>query len=196
MPDDLQVADEFLIDPTCGPIEHAPMRISDALARTINTAEEREVPMVFAYVDENRAIRQSFRGSIHVHGPLELAFWNRDPKGGFVRALAAGYKFVCATFRERDTPRVLQFHGRARLIEDEEEARRIWNESPELERTLTHGMNGVGVVIDLDRVQGLDQPVQGGAWQPLAMARASRAAAPRGSHPPSSPAPEQRNVSR
>lgn len=171
MSENPRVLDEFVIDPTLVSTEAAPIRISDALARTINMAEEREVPMVFAYIDENDTIRQTFRGSIHVHGPQQLAFWNRDPKGGFIRALSAGHVTCCTTYRERDTPRVLQFHGRARVVKDQEEATRVWRESPELERKLTHGRNGVAVVIELDRVQGVDQSPQTGAWEPFVMTR-------------------------
>lgn len=171
MSDEVRVLDEFLIDPTLTPIELAPIRISDAMARTIDTAEEREIPMVFAYIDEKNTIKQTFRGSIHVHGAQQLAFWNRDPKGGFIRALGAGHEFVCMTYRERDTPRLLQFHGRARVVEDQDEATRVWSESPELERKLTHGRNGVAVVVELDRVQGIDQSPETGAWEPFAMMR-------------------------
>lgn len=166
--------DEFLIDPTVSPneVDRAPLRFSEALARTINTSEDRELPMVFAYIDESSGIRQTFRGSIHVHGEQQLAFWNRDPKGGFIRALAAGRDSVCMTYREHDTPRLLQFHGRAHLVEDENERMRVWGGSPELERNLAHGRNGVAVVIDLDRVQGIDQAEETGAWRPFIMRRA------------------------
>lgn len=172
MSDDSRVLDEFLVDPALVPIEPSPIRISEALIRIIDTAEERELPMVFAYIDENKGIRQTFRGSIHVHGEQQLAFWNRDPKGGFIRALAAGHDSVSMTYRERDTPRLLQFYGRARLVEDEDEKTRVWGGSPELERNLVHGRNGVAVVIDLDRVQGIDQTKETGAWRPFVMRRA------------------------
>ena len=142
------------------------------MAHTINSAEERELPMVFAYIDENGGIRQTFRGSIHVHGDQALAFWNRDPKGGFIRALKAGREFVCTTYREPDCPRLLQFHGRARLVEDQSEAERVWKESPELERQLTHGRNGVAVVIELDRIEGIEKSPDTGRWEPFVMARA------------------------
>lgn len=172
MSDDLRVLDRFLTDPNLADVEPTPIRFSDSLARTVNTAEEREVPMVFAYIDEGKAIRQTFRGSIHVHGPQQLAFWNRDPNGGFIRALKAGHDAVSTTYRERDTPRVLHFRGRARVVEDPDEATRVWSESPELERKLTHGKNGVAVIIDLDSVHGVDQATENDAWKPFVMTRA------------------------
>ncbi len=172
MSDNLRVVDEFLIDPTLASVEPTPIQISDSMTRTINTAEEREVPMVFAYIDEQGGIKQTFRGSIHVHGPQQLSFWNRDPNGGLIRALAAGYENVCTTYRERDTPRLLQFHGRARVVEDKDEAKRVWQESPELERNLAHGKNGVAVIIELDRVQGIERSAQTDQWEPFAMKRA------------------------
>lgn len=165
---DLYLQSEFQTHPESGP---KPLRLAGEMAHVINSAEERELPMVFAYVDEDGGLRQSFRGSIHVHGDQALAFWNRDPNGGFIRALKCGYSQVCATYREHDTPRVLQFHGRARLVEGEDEAQRVWNESPELERQLTHGRNGVAVVIELDQVRGVDL-VNLGEWEPFTMARA------------------------
>lgn len=171
MSDEMHMLDEFTIDPALAP-ERMPIRISDAMARVIDTAEEREVPMVFAYIDEKNAIRQTFRGSIHVHGARQLAFWNRDPAGGFIRALEAGNNAVCTTYREPGTPRTLQFHGRAHVVQDPAEAERVWRESPELERTLTHGRNGVAVIIELDRVQGVDQRSESGAWEPFLMTRA------------------------
>lgn len=171
MPDDSRIVDKFLVDPVLVPIAPSPIRISAALARTIDTAEERELPMVFAYIDENGGIRQTFRGSIHVHGEHQLAFWNRDPKGGFIRALSAGHDSVSMTYRERETPRMLQFYGQARVVEDQDERTRIWSGSPELERNLAHGRNGVGVIIELNRVQGIDLNEGTGEWKPFVMRR-------------------------
>lgn len=172
MTDNAGQADIPLAELSHSAADPAPLEISEQMAHTINTAEDRELPMVFAYIDEQGAIKQTFRGSIHVHGPRQLAFWNRDANGGFIRALKAGYDAVCTTYREPDTPRILQFHGRARLVEDEDEAKRVWDESPELERTLTHGRKGVAIVIELDRVQGVDRSSETGEWEPFAMASA------------------------
>jgi hypothetical protein len=171
MPENPRALEEFLNDPSLPSVEPSPIRFSEAMTDIIDTAEEREVPMVFAYIDESNAIRQTFRGSIHVHGEQQLAFWNRDPKGGLIRALAAGNDAVCATYRERDTPRLLQFHGHARVEEDPDERTRVYGQSPELERNLAHGRNGVAVVIELDRIQGVDQPPGTGAWEAFAMSR-------------------------
>lgn len=172
MSDDLHFLYEFLVDPAVSSSQPEPIHISETMAGFIDSAEEREIPMVFAYLDEKNALRQTFRGSIHVHGAQQLAFWNRDPKGGFIRALSAGHDCVCATYREPDTPRLVHFHGRARLVEDKNEAARVWQESPELERQLMHGRNGVAVVIDLDRMEGIDQSKETGAWEPFIMSRA------------------------
>ena len=148
-----------------------PLRIAGEMAEAINTAEEREIPMVFAYLDQSGTLRQSYRGSIHVHEQSQLAFWNRDPNGGFIKALKAGKTHVCTTYRETDSPRVLHFAGRARVIEDEDEAKRVWSESPELERKLTHGQNGVAVLIELESVRGIDRLSETGEWAPFVMLR-------------------------
>ena len=148
------------------------IRLQGKIAEAINSAEEREIPMVFAYLDVAGTLRQSYRGSIHVHQEDQLAFWNRDPNGGLIKALKAGRTNVCTTYRETDSPCVVQFSGRARVIEDEAEAKRVWSESPELERQLTHGRNGVAVLIELDRVRGVRRNESTGEWEPFLMARA------------------------
>jgi hypothetical protein len=49
-----------------------------------------------------------------------------------------------------------QFQRRARLVEDADEARGVYDESPEVERGRDPERLGRAIVIDLDRVRGRD----------------------------------------
>jgi hypothetical protein len=50
---------------------------------------------------------------------------------------------------------MLHFYGRARIVTDEAERRRIWDAMPEPERKVDPDYKGAAVVVALDRVEGV-----------------------------------------
>ena len=57
-------------------------------------------------------------------------------------------------YRSATTP-VLQFHGRARVADNEPERSRVYDSAPDRERAADPERKGVAVIIDLDRVEGV-----------------------------------------
>ena len=53
----------------------------------LDTALERGRQVALAYVDENGDPVVSFRGSVHVHSPQQLAIWVRKPDSGLTRSI-------------------------------------------------------------------------------------------------------------
>jgi hypothetical protein len=95
----------------------------------------------------------SFRGSVQVYSDDQLGLWARNAEGGTLDAIRANPS-VALVYRSATTP-VLQFHGRARIVEDEQERSRVFESAPERERAADPERKGAAVIIDLDRVEGV-----------------------------------------
>src|SRR5258708_28010029 len=91
--------------------------LTDAITAAVNGALSNGTPLVVAYVDGDGAPHLSLRGSTHVHGPDQLAVWNRDPKGGMGRAIGSNPK-VALFYRDPASQTSYTFGGRARVETD------------------------------------------------------------------------------
>ncbi|MGH7016029.1 MAG: pyridoxamine 5'-phosphate oxidase family protein [Caulobacteraceae bacterium] len=111
-------------------------------------------PMILAVVDPQGRPRLSFRGSLHSLDDARLCFWARDRDGRTIRAIAANPN-VAVMLRIPSGPTILQFSGAARLAADAKESSAIFEGAPEVEQRADPDRKGVGVVIDLERVEGL-----------------------------------------
>ncbi|MGH7009561.1 MAG: pyridoxamine 5'-phosphate oxidase family protein, partial [Caulobacteraceae bacterium] len=111
-------------------------------------------PLVVAVVDAEARPRLSFRGSLHCLDDARLCFWARDREGRTIKALAANPN-VAAMLRIPSGPTILQFSGAARLAADAKESAAVFEGAPEVEQRADPDRKGVGVVIDLQRVEGL-----------------------------------------
>jgi hypothetical protein len=110
-------------------------------------------PILLAVVDEAGRPRLSFRGSTQVHSKDQLGFWARNAEGQTLTAIAHN-PHVALMYRHPGQRVFLQFSGRARLAEGAERDA-VYDNAPEVERKADAEKKGVGVVIDLDKVEGL-----------------------------------------
>lgn len=131
------------------------IELSDEMRDRLAAAMDEGVPVVVASVDGAGVPRLSFYGSTHVHSSDQLAIWVRDAAGGFLRRLQENPN-VALMYRNPGARLAWQFQGRARTVEDADEARRVYDESPEVERGRDPERQGRAVVIDVDRVTGRD----------------------------------------
>jgi hypothetical protein len=110
-------------------------------------------PMILASVDQAGKPRLSFRGSTQVFSPDQLGFWARNVEGSTLEAIKAN-PHVAMMYRHPTKRTFLQFSGRARVAEGVDRDR-VYDSAPEFERNADKDKKGVGVIIDLDKVEGL-----------------------------------------
>jgi hypothetical protein len=111
------------------------------------------VPLLLAAVSPDGRPVVSFRGSVQTYSDDQLGLWARNGQGGALDAIRANPNVVLV-YRSPTTP-VLQFHGRARVAENDEERSRVFDNAPEREQAADPERKGVAVIVDLDRVEGV-----------------------------------------
>ncbi len=127
--------------------------LDDEIRAHVNGALIAGNPMIMASVDEAGRPRLSFRGSTQVFSADQLGFWARNAGGSTVAAIAAN-PHVAMMYRHPAQRVILQFAGRARLAQGAERDQ-VFDAAPEFERNADPERKGVGVIIDLDKVEGI-----------------------------------------
>lgn len=130
--------------------------LSGDMAEVIEAAPTNGLPMLAAYVDASGQPRLSYRGTVQVLNPDQLAMWARDPEGGLTRALPDN-PHVTLFYSDRPNRTSYQFFGRASVASDETTRDTVYERSPEHERNFDMDRRGVAIVIDVDRVEGMKQ---------------------------------------
>ena len=140
------------------------IELSEDMRLRLSTALTDGYPVVAASVDDDGQPHLSFFGTTQVLTTDQLALWARNPGTSFLQRIAANPK-VALLYRNSAERVTFQFHGRARVESDEDIRRRVYDASPEIERSMDADRAGVAVVIDVDTVRGRSQ------GQPLEMDR-------------------------
>lgn len=126
--------------------------LDDELKTIINGALVSGAPMVLASVDAEGRPRLTFRGSLQAFSDDQVGFWARNAEGATMENIAAN-PHVAMMMRNPETRVMLQLSGRARRAEGAERDR-VYANAPEVEQRADAEKKGVGVIIDLDRVEG------------------------------------------
>lgn len=127
--------------------------LPDEVRGLVNGALVSATPMILASVDAQGRPRLSFRGSIQVYGDDQLGFWARNAEGSTMENIATN-PHVAMMFRNPTSRAMLQFSGRARVAEGAERDR-VYDNAPEFERKADADKKGVGLIVDLDKVEGI-----------------------------------------
>jgi hypothetical protein len=130
-----------------------PLALTDDLKALVDNALANGTPLLLAAVSPDGRPVLSFRGSVQTYSDDQLGLWARNSQGGTLDAIRANPNVVLV-YRSATAP-VLQFHGRARIAEREEERSRVFDAAPERERAADPERRGVAVIVDLDRVEGV-----------------------------------------
>ena len=132
------------------------LKLSPALKETVNTALARGRMMSVAYVSPEGRPELSFRGSVQAYSDTALAIWVRNPTGGIVKAVASGNPHITLLYGElgAQSKAFVTFRGRGRVDSSESVRRKVYDDSPEIERDMDKGRNGVALIIELDSVDG------------------------------------------
>ena len=129
------------------------IRLTDDIRDRLAAALSDGCPVVAASVDANGQAHLSFYGTTQVYGPDQLAIWVRNPAASFLRRIAGNPK-VALLYRNSAERVMYQFHGLGRPVDDEDVRQRVFEQSPEVERSLDPDRGGVAVLIDVDQVRG------------------------------------------
>jgi hypothetical protein len=129
------------------------LTLTDELKALVNNALAAGSPLLLAVVSPEGKPVLSYRGSAQVYSDDQIGLWARKGQGGTVDAIRANPSVVLV-YRSATTP-VLQFHGRARVVESGDERLRVFESAPERERAADPERKGVAVIVDLDRVEGV-----------------------------------------
>ena len=127
--------------------------LDDEVKRLIDTALSERTPMIVASVDAQGRPRLTFRGSLQTFSDDQVGFWARNREGGTMTNIAAN-PHVAMVMRNPDTRVILQLAGRARVAKGADRER-VYANAPEIEQRADAEKKGAGVVVDLDRVEGL-----------------------------------------
>jgi len=127
--------------------------LDDEVKQLINTALSERTPMIVASVDKEGRPRLTFRGSLQTFSDDQVGFWARNVEGGTMTNIAAN-PHVAMVMRNPDTRVILQLSGRARVAKGAERDR-VFTNAPEIEQRADPDRKGAGVIVDLDRVEGL-----------------------------------------
>lgn len=132
------------------------LKLTPPLKETINTALERGRMLSVAYVSPDGRPELSFRGSVQAFSDTQLAIWVRNPEGGILAAVGGGHAHISLLYGELrpDFKAFVSFRGRGRIDNSPDARRKVYGNSPELERNLDKEQKGLPLIIDLDSVDG------------------------------------------
>ena len=132
------------------------LKLTDQIRQIVDGALARGRPLNLAYVDTSGRPSLSFRGSTQVHGDAQLAIWVRNPHDGIVSAIAKNLNVTLLYGNLDPAARAfITFRGRGKFDREETVRRRVFDNSPELERNLDKERKGGALIIDLDSVDGI-----------------------------------------
>ena len=134
----------------------SPLHLTDEIAAALATARETRNPVILAYIDQTGRPSQSPRGTTQVLTERQLAFWNHNPEGSFIKALGTNpsvsihyWGGIGNTFGG-----AMSFTGTAWISGDGAIRDKVYYDSPESEQRSDPYRTGCAVVVDLDRVSG------------------------------------------
>jgi hypothetical protein len=151
-------------------LEPEPVVLTTAMRARINSAEDDLMPVLFAYMTPDGRPEHFYRSSTHTRADDQLAFWNPRQADSFLSAVAVN-PLVSAIYRHTESHEMLEMSGRARLVDDDEEAKQIYEARLAAVQRVDPDMAGAAVIIDLDRVTGLIHAADTGAIERIQMAR-------------------------
>lgn len=128
--------------------------LTDAIKRDVNESFAEGHPIVVAGVTADGEPTVSFRGTAQALGDSALAFWSRDAAGSTLVASIETHPTVVLVYSNMAERRFYQFAGKARLNDDPEVDRTVYDNSHEMERQRDPERLGKAIVVELTSVRG------------------------------------------
>jgi hypothetical protein len=130
------------------------LELTDDVRALVNGALEAGNPILLAAITTDGKPRMSFRGSVQALSADQLGFWVRRVEGETMEGIKSNPN-VSLMYRDAGKRLLLQFAGRARIAADTAERDLVYESAPEREQRADPERKGDGVIIDLDRVEGM-----------------------------------------
>ncbi len=128
--------------------------LPETVKRDVNNAFGEGHPIVVAGVTTAGEPTVSYRGTAQTLGDSALAFWTRDATGSTLVSSLGTHPTVVCVYTNMPERRFYQFGGKARLNDDPEVERTVYDNSHELEQQRDPERKGKAIVVELDWVQG------------------------------------------
>ncbi len=125
----------------------------------INNAFVDGYPIVWGSTGADGQPMATFFGTTQAFSDHELALWMRTPARGFLARIAENPK-VTMLYRNTATRLAFQIHGEARVANDPDIDRRVYDNAAEAERNADPERKGMSVIVDIVRVIQRGQIVQ------------------------------------
>lgn len=134
-------------------VDVTPLTLTAEISELVTGAMDTGNIMLLAAVDRDQKPVLSFRGSTAIFGDTQLSFWARNAEGGTIEAIRQNPQ-VAMMYRSQAVP-MLQFIGRARIVDGAEDRERAFSIAHERERKSDPEQKGQAVIIDLDEIKGV-----------------------------------------
>lgn len=125
--------------------------LTEDLAPALDGALGSGHPVAVAYVGADDRPALSYRGSVHVHGPQQVAVWARNPSDGLAAAVAER-PHVSLLYFDAETPGPVyaSIEGRAKV--DPAANEQVYAAMVQGERDQDPEAKGVAVIVDVDNL--------------------------------------------
>jgi hypothetical protein len=131
----------------------SPFALTPEVTAIVTGAFDSGNVLLLAAVDKDQKPVLSFRGSTAVYSDTQLSFWVRNAGGGTIEAIRDNPS-VALMYRSQSVP-LLQFIGRAHIVDGPAERNRAFDLAPKKERASDPERKGSAVIVDLDEVKGV-----------------------------------------
>ncbi|GAB4326805.1 MAG: hypothetical protein Kow0010_10120 [Dehalococcoidia bacterium] len=128
--------------------------LTEAMKRDIANAFAEGHPVIVAGVTPDCEPTISFRGTAQPWGDSAIAFWIRKPEESEFVASIAVHPTVALVYSNMANRRHYRFLGKARLVDDPEINRQVYDNSHEFERRQDPDRRGKAVIVELTAVRG------------------------------------------
>ncbi len=128
--------------------------LPEPVKRDFNEAFAEGHPIVVAGVTAEGEPTVSFRGTAQTLGDSAVAFWTRDAAASTLTASLETHPVVALVYSNMADRRFYQLKGRARLNDDPEIDRIVYDNSHPLEQQRDPERTGKAIVVELTSVRG------------------------------------------
>jgi hypothetical protein len=133
------------------PQDGSTVHLSAEIASAVDGAAAMGNPIAVAYVDGASRPHLSLRGTVHVYGDDQLAFWARS------RGLPDGVNLnpnIALLYQDLAHRTFYVFNGRARVVTDQAVRDLVFDNTSEREQAQDPERAGSAVIVEVDSVQG------------------------------------------
>ena len=127
--------------------------IPPVIRARIDRAMADGVPIVMGYVDDEGHPAVTLRGSLRTVDGATLCLWIRDPKGGLVRAIAAG-RPLSFLYRHSPSRTTLTGKGTGEIVGDPALRAAIYARTAEGDQRHDPGQAGVAALVHVGSIRG------------------------------------------